>query len=210
MQEILPGLYEWTAMRETIHQPVHSAYVVEARTLIDPMVPTEGLAAFDGLPRPERIVLTNRHHVRHSAPFVERFRCTVACNAAGLWDLADAPVRVGGFEFGDEVAPGIVAEKVGTLTQEETALHIALGPGALAFADSLIRDHGGAGSLAFFPDGLLGSDPVAVRRGLLAAFQRLVDDVDFDVLLLAHGAPIVGGGKRALREFIATQQAQLD
>jgi hypothetical protein len=205
MQQILPGLYEWTAMRETIHQPVHSAYVVEARTLIDPMVPTEGLAAFDGLAQPERIVLTNRHHVRHSAPFVARFGCTVACNAAGLWDLADAPVPVRGFEFGDEVAPGIVAEKVGTLTPEETALHIALGSGALAFADSLIRDDGGTGPLAFVPHWLMGNDPEAVRSGLLEAFQRLIDEVDFDVLLLAHGAPWVGGGKRALQEFVATQ-----
>ncbi len=207
MDQILPGLYTWTAMRETIHQPVHSAYVVEARTLIDPMVPVEGLSAFDQLDAPERIVLTNRHHVRHSAPFVERFGCSVACNQAGLWDLADATVRVRGFRFGDEVAPGIVAHRVGTLTPEETALHVALGPGALAFADCLIRADDGEGPLTFVSDRLMGADPEAVRAGLLDVFQGLVDELDFDVLLLAHGAPVVGGGKQALAEFVAARRA---
>jgi hypothetical protein len=31
--------------------------------------------------------------------------------------------------------------------------------------------------------------------------------VDFDTLLFAHGEPIVGGGKQALREFLATDPA---
>lgn len=203
MDEPIPGVRHWTAWRETIRQPVHSAYVAPARTLIDPMVPEEGLDAFRGEnpdpEPPERIVLTNRHHLRHSARFVEAFGCSVACHEAGLWDLADAPVRVRGFRFGDELAPGIVAHRVGAICSEEAALHIAIGPGALAVADGVIRDRDGA--LSFVSDFLLGEDPAAVKHGLATAYLGLADTLDFDVLLLAHGAPWVGGARAALGAF---------
>lgn len=204
MDEIFPGLLSWTAIRRTIGQPVHSAYAVEARTLIDPMVPPEGLGAFgDGpgqLPAPELIVLTSRHHRRQSADFAKRFGCRVVAHERGLYDLHDGPVRVTGFAPGDEVAPGLVAHEVGVLCPDESALHLAIGPGALAVADGVIRA-GDDGALGFVPDSLLGDDPVRIRRGLAAAYRRLCDELEFDALLLAHGAPIVGGGREALAAF---------
>ena len=201
MDEIIPGLQTWTAIRETIGQPVHSAYAVEARTLIDPMVPPEGLTAFGGdLPAPARIVLSNRHHRRHSARFAERFGCDVLANERGLYDLLDGPVNVKGFAPGDEVAPGIVAHEVGVLCPDESALHLAVGPGALAVADGVVRA-GDDGELSFVSDTLLGDDPERIRRGLAAAYRRLCDELEFDALLLAHGAPIASGGRDALRDF---------
>lgn len=200
MDELAPGLWHWTAFRTTIRRTVHSAYVAESRTLIDPMLPAAGVEWFRAQgPPPERIVLVNRHHLRHSAHFVEAFGCSVHCHEAGLWDLHDAPVRVQGFRFGDEVAPGVVAHEVGVLTREETALHVDAGSGALACADGVIR--GDDGELAFVPDALLGDDPAAVKRGLGAAYLRLADALAFDVLLLAHGDPWVGDARDALRAF---------
>lgn len=206
MDEIYPGLYTWSAVRETIGQPVHSAYVAEARTLIDPMEPPEGLGAFggDGLPAPERIVLTGRHHRRHSERFVERFGCSVHAHEAGLHDLADAPMQVHGFKAGDELAPGVVAQQVGVLCPDESAVHIAHGPGALAVADGVIRFDDDEG-LAFVPDHLLGDEPERVKTGLARAYLKLCDELEFDTLLLAHGAPVAGTGdgrgRAALRAF---------
>jgi hypothetical protein len=204
MDEIFPGLFSWTAIRETIGQPVHSAYAVEARTLVDPMVPPEGLGAFgdgpDQLPPPELIVLTNRHHRRHSAKFVERFRCRVVANERGLYDLLDGPVKVTGFHPGDELAAGVVAHEVGVLCPDESALHLAVGPGALAVADGVIRA-GDDGALGFVPDSLLGDDPVRIRHGLATAYRGLCDQLEFDALLLAHGAPVTTGGREALAAF---------
>jgi hypothetical protein len=207
MDELLPGLHHWTAWRETIRQPVHSAYVEPAGVLIDPMVPDDGgLDWFRGRDEPpERIVLTNRHHLRFSRQFVDAFGCSVHCHEAGLWDLLDRPVRVRGFAFGDELAPGVVAHEVGVLCPEETALHIAAGPGALAVADGVIRRD--EGELAFVPDFLLGDDPDAVKRGLAAAYLRLAEELEFDVLLMAHGAPWAGGAREALRAFGAAHAA---
>jgi hypothetical protein len=199
MDELAPGLWHWTAFRDTIGRVVHSAYVEESGTLIDPMLPDEGLRWFREHGPPQRIVLVNRHHLRHSARFVDAFGCTVHSHEAGLWDLHDAPVRVRGFRFGDELAPGLVAHEVGAITKEETALHVADGQGALAVADGIIRDDDG--ELAFVSDALLGDDPAAVKRGLGAAYLQLADTLDFDVLLLAHGDPWVGGAREALRAF---------
>ncbi|HEX5146330.1 MAG TPA: hypothetical protein VFV85_04850 [Conexibacter sp.] len=201
MEELAPGLWHWTAFRETIKRTVHSAYAEPARTLIDPMLPDDGAGWFAQHGPPERIVLANRHHLRHSAQLAERYGCTVHCHEAGLWDLHDAPVRVRGFAFGDELAPGVVAHRVAAICPEETALHLTdgRGPGALAVADGVIRDDDGA--LAFVPDFLLGDDPERVKRGLAEAYLRLAGELEFDVLLMGHGDPWVGGAREALRAF---------
>jgi hypothetical protein len=107
---------------------------------------------------------------------------------------------VAAFAFGDELAPGVHAVEVGVLCPEETALHIAAGDGLLAFADAIVRDRDG--SLAFVPDWLLGDDAEAVKAGLRDAFARLLEEQEFDGLLLAHGDPSPSGGRAALERFV--------
>ena len=198
IEEILPGVLHWTAFRETIGMDVHSYCVPDSLVVIDPMEPAEGLDWFEQNCRPERILLTNRHHYRHSGRFVDRFGCRVRCHRAGLHEFAGGPA-VEGFDFGDEVAPGITAPRVAELCPEETAFFVAAGGGALSFADALVRNDGGP--LAFVPDYLIGDDAEAVKAGMLESFRELLE-LDFDHLLLAHGQPMVGGGKDALREFV--------
>jgi hypothetical protein len=197
IEEILPGVLHWTAYRDTIGEDVHSYCVPELRVLIDPLEPAEGLDWFrqHGGP-PERILLTNRHHYRHSGRFTDRFGCRVLCQRDGLHEF-EGGAAVKGFSFGDEVAPGITAERVAVLCPEETAFHLS-GVGALSFADAIVRDEDGP--LRFVSDGLLGDDPEAVKSGLRDSFRALLE-LDFDSILMAHGPPLVGGGKEALREF---------
>jgi hypothetical protein len=192
MEEIQPGVLHWTAFRNTIGQDVHSYMHTPSGTLLDPMVPLQGI---DAVPAVERIVLTNRHHYRHSDRFVEAFGCPVLCHEAGLHEFPDRDVK--GFRWGDELGPGVRALEVGVLCPEETAVHI--GGIALAFADAVVR--GRHGELAFVSDRLLGDDPAAIRRGLRERFRRLAAEADFDALLLAHGDPIRTGGRSALRTF---------
>jgi hypothetical protein len=197
MEEIAPGVFGWTAYRDTIGADVHSYFDAASGTVLDPMVPLEGLGAFDGRPV-RRLVLTNRHHYREADAFRERFDCPVLCHEAGLHEF-DGAADVQGFAFGDELAPGVRALEVGVLTPEETAIHFAAGDGALAFADCIVRgDHG---ELGFFGDDLLGDDPRAVREGLRAAFRRLASEERFAALLLAHGDPMRHAGRTALMTF---------
>lgn len=199
MQEIAPGIFHWTAFHEGIGQQVHSHYVPEARALIDPMEPAEGLDWFAEHVAPERILLTNRHHYRHSGRFVDRFGCRVYCHRSGLHEFEGGPA-VQGFQFGDTVAPGITAHEVASICPEEAALHIEAGPGALSCADGVVQ--WGEARLAFVPDSLIGDNPEEVKRGLRDAYGRLAEELDFDILLMAHGDPVIGGAKETLRAFL--------
>jgi hypothetical protein len=200
VNEILPGVFHWTAYHQRIRQPVSSYHAAldGGATLIDPMLPEGGIGALRERGGAERIVLTNRHHLRHSVEIAEEFGCPILCERSGLHEFEDGP-GVQQFEFGDEVAPGIVALEVGSICSEDSALHLRVAEGALAFADGLVRFR--RGEVGFVPDFLLGGDPEGVKRGLRESLGRLLDR-DFDHLLFAHGEPLVGGGKRALREFV--------
>jgi len=194
MQEILPGVWHWTATHPNTGSEVSSYWVRPARVVIDALLPGEGVDAFAEQP-PERVLLSNRHHLRHAERFAERFDCAIECSQPGLHEFEGGP-EVEGFDFGDEVAPGIQAVEVGAICPDESALLLREAR-ALSIADG-IRHYDG--ELSFFADWLLGDDPEGVKTGLRESYGRLLD-LDFDNLLFAHGDPIVGGGKQALREF---------
>ena len=197
MREVLDGIHHWTAVHPKLGVEVSSYYVAPARTLVDPMVSDEALRWIDDLDQiPERIVLTNRHHLRSAERLREELHCSILCHRAGLHEFEGGP-EVEGFAFGDEIAPGIKALEVGAICEEETALHIDLGRGALAVADAVIHYDG----LRFVPDNLLGDNAEVIKEQIRRAYSRLLDR-PFDALLFAHGEPLAEGGKDALREFV--------
>jgi hypothetical protein len=196
LEEIAPGIHHWTAKHPKIGIEVSSHYVEPARTLLDPLLPAEGIEWFRSRPTPERIVLTNRHHYRHSDEIRAELGCPVLCNEHGLHEFEGGP-EVEGFAFGDQLADGVTAHEVGAICPDETALHIEAGDGFLAIADGLINH----GQVGFVPDNLLGDDPEEVKRGLRDSYARLLD-LEFDGVLFAHGDPIPSGGKAAIREFV--------
>jgi glyoxylase-like metal-dependent hydrolase (beta-lactamase superfamily II) len=196
MQEIAPGLWHWTALNERIGADVSSYYLTDGRVLIDPITPSDGSDRLEQLGPPEHVVLSNRHHDRHCWRLRERFGCTVHCIRNGLHEL-DGRGPVEPFDFGQTLPGGIVVHEVDAICPDETALYIP-DQRALACADGLVESRGER--LSFVPDSLM-DDPEQTKRGLLDAYTRLLE-LDFDVLLLAHGEPIVGGGKDALRAFI--------
>ncbi|HTQ68762.1 MAG TPA: hypothetical protein VMI13_08740 [Solirubrobacteraceae bacterium] len=199
IREVLPGVHHWTAIHPKIRLPVDSYYIEPARVVVDPMVPREGLEWFEGRETPRQVVLTNRHHLRHSERYAKAFDCPIRCSEAGLHEFEHGP-KVDGFASGEELAPGITAHQLGAICPDDTALHIRTGGGALAFADGLVRPRGGG--LTFVPGFLMGADPSAVRVGLRESLRGLLD-LDFDSLLFAHGEPLIGGGKAAMSKFVA-------
>jgi hypothetical protein len=195
MREIVPGIFHWSAFHEPIGQDVSSYYVAPAEIAIDPKVPEEGLEALPG--RPKHVVLTIGLHHRDAAEFATAFDAPIRASREAA-DRLDGRLEVAPFGAGDEIVPGVSALRIGSLAPDEGALHIAFDEGALAIADGIVHDGDG---LAFVPNSLMGDDPPAVKAGLKQAYARLLDR-EFDHLLFAHGEPIVGGGKAALREFI--------
>ncbi len=197
MNEIRSGLWHWTAHHEPIHSDVSSYYLADSAVLIDPMIPAEGLAWFEQHGAPEHILLTNRHHDRHSWRLREAFGCTVHCVSDGMHELEGrGPAEP--FEFGDELPGGILVHEVDAICPDETALYIP-SHRALACADGVVRSRD-SGDLAFVPDFLM-DDPEETKEGLREAYRRLLE-LDFDLLLLAHGTPVVDDGKGELRAFV--------
>jgi hypothetical protein len=197
MDEILPGVVHWSAVHDNTGLRSHSYFHVASGTLIDPMVPEEGLGWFERH-EPRRALLTNRHHLRGAPEFAAAFGVSIHCHPAGLHEFERGP-DVQPMEPGDTPAPGIEVLEFGAITPEEVVLRLDVGAGALAFADGLIRVRDG--SLGFVPDSLLGDDPEAVKRDLHAALRRVLAEQEFDALLLAHGKPRATGGRAELERF---------
>jgi hypothetical protein len=196
MREIAAGLWHWTARHEGIDLDVSTYYLAPERALLDPMLPPAGLDWFESVGAPEHIVLTNRHHDRQSWVLKERFGCEVHCISNGVHEIADrGPVTP--FEFGDTLPGGIVAHEVGAICPDETALQIPA-HGALACADGVVQWPGRQG-LTFVPDELM-DDPQDTKVALTEAYRSLLE-LDFELLLLAHGQP-VPDGRRALAAFV--------
>jgi hypothetical protein len=197
MEEIAPGLWHWTARHPLIGQPVSSYYLMGERVLLDPLMPRHGARWFrEHDAPPEHVVLTNRHHDRHSWKLRDAFGCEVHCIDVGVAELEGrGPVTP--FHFGDELPGGIIVHEVGAISPDETALHIPAHR-ALACADGVVRMSGP--ELEFVPDTLM-DDPEHTKAGLLFRYRGLLE-LDFEHLLLAHGAPVVGNGKEALAEFV--------
>jgi hypothetical protein len=74
---------------------------------------------------------------------------------------------------------------------------------ALVIADGVVRGGllGQEGPLGFVPDSLM-DDPPATKRGLLDALERLLAELDFEHLLLAHGGPVIGDGRELLQDLV--------
>jgi|SRR6185437_3820389 len=202
MDEILPGLFHWSAFHDGIEQPVHSSFVCDSETLLDPMRPEGGLDVIAAVGGPRRIVLSNRHHFRHSAAYTDRFHCPVLCHEAGL-DHFQGEHPVCGFTFDQQLADDVLALELASICAEETTLLLSVAGGVLSFGDGLTREEDG--SLAFMPDALLGENPETVKAGLCSNLMRMLDE-EFDALLFAHADPVLADGRSMLEEFLVREK----
>jgi hypothetical protein len=196
MDEILPGVWHWTAEHPRIGSRVSSYYLEDAGVALDPMLPEGGIDAFGDWPV-QRVVLTCRHHLRDAARLREAFGSTIHAARAGLHEFEGAAVDVEPYDAGDEIAPGVRVHELAAICPDDMVLHVHAGLGALAFGDGVVS-HGGRP--AFVPDALM-DGPEQVKA---QTFERLRDllELDFDALLFAHGEPIPSGGRDALTDFL--------
>ncbi len=193
MDEVIDGVFHWKAMHPRIETEVSSHYLAGSGTVIDPLLPDEGLEWFRGRDV-QRVVLSNRHHLRHAEQIAEEFGCPILCHEDGLHEFQDGPA-VDGFAFGERICADIVAKEMDAICPDDTALLIEAGGGALLFADALIN-YGGVG---FVPDRLIGDDPEGIKEKIGSRCSRLLYE-PFEHLLFAHGDPLLQHGREALLE----------
>jgi glyoxylase-like metal-dependent hydrolase (beta-lactamase superfamily II) len=190
MRELTPGIWHWTATHPNLGVDVSSYWLPELKLLLDP------IAVPDEVEDVECVLLSCRHHVRDSLEAAERFGATVQAPRPGMHDYDDdTPIQP--YDFSTGLLGGeVTAHQVGGLSPDETALHIP-SVQALCIADGAIRY---GDELHFVPDRYM-DDPEQDKADLKRGFGELADQLDFDVLLLAHGTPYPSGGRDALRKF---------
>ncbi len=195
MEEVIDGVFHWKALHPKIDTEVDCHFVTGSQTAIDPLMPDEGIEWFDerGV---QRIVLSTRHHLRHAPQLAERFDCPILCHESGLHEFEGGP-EVDGFSFGDRLAADVIALEMDSISPDDTVLQIESGGGALLFADSLIH-HSAVG---FVSDRLIGDDPEEVKRRIREHCDGLLTE-RFEHLLFAHGDPLLGSGREALRGVV--------
>ena len=193
MEEVIPGIFHWTAVHPRIGIEVGCHFVSGSGTAIDPLLPDEGIEWFENRDL-RRVVLSNRHHLRHAEQLAERYNCPILCHEAGLHEFEGGP-EVEGFVFGERLAEDVTALEMDAICPEDTVLQIDAGEGALLFADSLIN----YGEVGFVPDNLIGDEPERVKERIRERAAALAE-LEIAHLLFAHGAPLLERGREALVE----------
>jgi hypothetical protein len=190
MRELAPGIRHWKAPHPNIGREVSAYWIPELRLLLDPIAVPDEVEGVD------HILLSCRHHTRDSLEAAERFGATIQAPRTGMHDYPeDTPIQA--YDFGEPLLDGaVIPYEVGGLSPDETALHLPT-VNALEVADGAIRY---GPELQFVPDNLM-DDPEKDKADLKRGFLKFADELEFDVLLLAHGEPYASGGREALRVF---------
>lgn len=197
MREILPNIFTWPWFSEPHGYNFNGHFIRHAgRNLcVDPVEPSEEDLAELARQGVARILITNRNHSRAANKIRARTGARTAIHPA------DAPhARKEGAELDDELNPGdkagpfVVIDSPGK-SLGEVVLHWPERR-ILLVGDAVVGDPPGRCKL--LPDKVV-DDPPRLRdsaRGLLA--------LDFDILLVGDGVPILQSAKERLRELVDT------
>ena len=197
MRELLTDIFTWPWFSEPHGYNFNGHFIRHAgRNLcVDPVEPSEEDLAELARQGVARILITNRNHSRAANKIRTRTGARTAIHPA------DAPhARKEGAELDDELNPG---DKVGPFvvidspgkSLGEVVLHWPERK-ILLVGDAVVGDPPGRCKL--LPDKVV-DDPARLRdsaRGLLA--------LDFDILLVGDGVPILQSAKERLRELVDT------
>lgn len=204
--EVLPGVFHWRMRHPSTGSLADSFWLDDGGVLIDALVPEEGTAWFaERETSPKAIVLSNRHHYRDSADFIEAFGCgPVHVPEAGMHDFTDGARPAVGYEPDAQLPGGLVAVEIGVLAPDDNALYLPRLK-TLWFADSVVRspDADAEEPLGFVPDFLMDA-PSDTKRGILDAVAVILGQYEVENVLMAHGGCVIGNGEHKLRELVVT------
>jgi len=197
MREILTDIYTWPWFSEPHGYNFNGHFIrhADGNLCVDPVEPSDADLADIARQGVARILITNRNHSRAANKIRARTGARTAIHPA---DAAHA--RSEGAELDDQLKPG---DKVGPFvvivapgkSQGEVVLHWPARK-ILLVGDAVVGDP--PGKCKLLPDKVV-DDPPRLRdsvRQLLA--------LDFDILLVGDGVPILQSAKERLRELVDT------
>jgi glyoxylase-like metal-dependent hydrolase (beta-lactamase superfamily II) len=198
MNELLPGVFTWTWFSER-HGYDFNGWLFRVpggNVCVDPVEMGDDVLEAIAREGVAHVVLTNRNHVRASAKVRARTGARVAIHPA---DATYA--REQGAVLDEELAAG------GTVGPFSVLDAHGKSPGEIALSWPARR-------ILVVGDACVGKPPGALALlspkviddlpALQQSLARLADEADFDTLLPGDGAPILTGGRAALRALVAS------
>jgi len=198
MKEILPDVFTWPWFSER-HGYDFNGHLVrhpEGNLCIDPVEMPESVLEEIVRLGVSRILLTNRNHTRASAKVRTRTGASVAIHPA---DAEHARAQGAGIDEAlqvDERAGPFLVVAADGKSPGEVALHWPERK-ILIVGDACVGKPPGA--CALLPETVM-DDPARLR----ASLRRIAEEVDFDVLLVGDGTPILRNARQALRDLVQT------
>jgi glyoxylase-like metal-dependent hydrolase (beta-lactamase superfamily II) len=192
IEEVVPGVWFWSLEDERIGGYVGSAHAVRgeaATVLIDPL-PLEQ-EAFERLLPAEAIVLTAGTHQRSAWRLRRSLEVPVYAPAAVRLVEEEPDVR---YSEGDALPAGLEAYFAPGPGTTQHALLLPRAPRVLFTCDLFVHQPGE--ELGFVPDEFV-HDAAQTRET-----ARRVLDLDFDVLCVGHGRPVLEDPKGAIRTLL--------
>jgi glyoxylase-like metal-dependent hydrolase (beta-lactamase superfamily II) len=197
MREILTGIYSWPWFSEPHGYNFNGHFIrhADGNLCVDPVEPSEEDLEEIARQGVARILITNRNHSRAANKIRARTGARTAIHPA------DAPhARREGAELddelkiGDKVGPFVVVGAPGK-SPGEVVLHWPERK-ILLVGDAVVGDP--PGKCKLLPDKVV-DDPQRFRESARALLA-----LEFDILLVGDGAPILQSAKERLQELIQT------
>ena len=197
MNEIVKDIYIWSVFSEEKKLNFNGYFIPTQHPLfgnvvIDPpLVSDLDLAQMETLGSVQQILITNRNHIRWSCELREKFNAEIRMNSAD----AQSEDMISDHNFGDgDMLAGFLKAVVipDNKSPGETALYWEEKK-ILFLGDALIGKP--PGDVSLLPPEKY-ADIEKARAGI-----QVLDDLNFDSLLMGDGDPIVTGGKKAIEQF---------
>jgi glyoxylase-like metal-dependent hydrolase (beta-lactamase superfamily II) len=191
-EPVAGGVVHWRISNSRIGGAISSSHAVpagEASVLVDPVRLADG--PLSALPRPAAAVLTATCHQRAAW----RYRRELGIEVWLPEDARDGDEQPDRRYAEGEVLPGgLRALRTPGPERPHYSLLLEGEPGIL-FCSDLVQNDGGS-ELTFVPPEYH-EDPAETRRSV----ERLLE-LDFTILCLAHGTPLVDEPRQALRRLL--------
>ena len=197
MDEILKDVYFWSVFSEEKKLSFNGYFIptqhpLFGNVIIDPPPVSDlDLAQMESLGSVQQILITNRNHIRWSRELRGKFDAEIRMNSSD----AQSEDLISDHNFGDgDMLAGFLKAVVvpDNKSPGETALYWEERK-ILFVGDAVIGKP--PGEVTLLPPGKYAEIEKA-RAGI-----KVLDDLNFDSLLMGDGEPIVTGGKKAIEKF---------
>jgi hypothetical protein len=212
MERLTDGLWRWTARHPEWHPGEFGAEVAcfaaqagDTTLMIDPLLPEDPsseLAVIDDAVGDRlAILITIPYHVRSAEELWKRYRkdaeTTIHGHPAAAKRLEDRSA-FRPIEPGTPLPGGATAHPIGKPRRYEMPVHLP-SHNALVFGDAVAES---GGRLVVWSSERIDTKVERFYRERFNPTLEPLLELDFDSVLVTHGQPVLGGGKRALRNAL--------